>query len=206
MEELYEKEVPGISLGLAWTAMGGATLYIEAAAHPSAQAGFRQTGQLGNVMRESAEIAFSYVRSLMGQEAGDGNFFDKHAIHLHVPAGATPKDGPSAGITMGSALYSLARGVPLRRGLAMTGELTLSGKVLPIGGVREKCVAAKRAGVHELIFPEANRPDVQELPAAVKRGLKVHFVGEFSQVIDIVFPRAKAGRKPARSARAATKA
>jgi ATP-dependent Lon protease len=125
----------------------------------------------------------------LGQEAGDGNFFDKHAIHLHVPAGATPKDGPSAGITMGSALYSLAKGIPLRRGLAMTGELTLSGVVLPIGGVREKCVAAKRAGVHELIFPEANRSDVEELPAAVKRGLNVHFVAEFGQVIDICSSR-----------------
>ena len=205
-EELYEKDVPGISLGLAWTAMGGATLYIEASAHPSVQAGFRQTGQLGNVMRESAEIAYSYVRSMLGQEADDGNFFDRHAIHLHVPAGATPKDGPSAGITMGSALYSLAKGVPLRRGLAMTGELTLSGVVLPIGGVREKCVAAKRAGVHELIFPAANRSDVEELPAAVKRGLKVHFVGEFGQVIDILFPPAKAGRTSARTRSSAAKA
>jgi ATP-dependent Lon protease len=195
MEELYEKEVPGISLGLAWTAMGGATLYIEASAHPSAQASFRQTGQLGNVMRESAEIAYSYVRSLMGQEAGDGNFFDKHAIHLHVPAGATPKDGPSAGITMGSALYSLAKGIPLRRGLAMTGELTLSGKVLPIGGVREKCVAAKRAGIGELIFPEANRSDVEELPVTVRRGLKFHFVAEFEQVIALLFA---SGKKPSR--------
>ncbi|MGD9929269.1 MAG: endopeptidase La [Mangrovibacterium sp.] len=187
-EELYKKSIPGVTLGLAWTAMGGATLYIEASAVKGKNIGFKQTGQLGNVMQESAEIAFSYVKSLLSKDKALSGFFDQHFIHLHVPAGATPKDGPSAGITMALALYSLARGKAVRKGLAMTGELTLTGKVLPIGGVREKTIAARRVKVYELIFPSDNRKDYAELPDYLKEGMTVHLVDYFEDVIKIAFP------------------
>ncbi|MBP8178789.1 MAG: endopeptidase La, partial [Spirochaetes bacterium] len=146
-ESLYKKPIPGVVMGLAWTSMGGATLYIEATAIPSKTKGFTQTGQLGNVMKESTEIAYSYIRSRVKQFGIDPDFFENHFIHLHVPAGATPKDGPSAGITMATALYSLAKNKPIKKSVAMTGELTITGRVLPIGGVKEKTIAAKRAAV-----------------------------------------------------------
>ncbi len=187
-EELYDKPLPGVTLGLAWTSMGGAVLHIEARALPAKAGGFRQTGQLGEVMRESAEIAYSYLRSVCADEKGK-NFFDKHFIHLHVPEGATPKDGPSAGITMALALYSLAHNRPLPRRIAMTGELSLTGKVWPIGGVREKVIAAKRGKVHELIFPKANQKDFEELPEYIRKGMSVHFVSYFDEVLDIVYGR-----------------
>jgi ATP-dependent Lon protease len=187
-EELYDKPLPGVTLGLAWTSMGGAVLHIEARALPAKAGGFRQTGQLGEVMRESAEIAYSYLRSVCADEKGK-NFFDKHFIHLHVPEGATPKDGPSAGITMALALYSLAHNRPLPRRIAMTGELSLTGKVWPIGGVREKVIAAKRVKVHELIFPKANQKDFEELPEYIRKGMSVHFVSYFDEVLDIVYGR-----------------
>lgn len=186
-EELYEKEIPGVALGLAWTSLGGATLYIEAGAVSSTAGGMRQTGQLGNVMRESSEIAYSFVKALIQKENRENRFFDEHFIHLHVPAGATPKDGPSAGITLATALYSLARNIPVKKGLAMTGELTLTGKILPIGGVREKTIAARRVKVYELIFPKANRRDFEELPEYLKDGIKVHFADFFDEVLKIAF-------------------
>ncbi|MDP4184260.1 MAG: endopeptidase La [Bacteroidota bacterium] len=188
-ETLYERIIPGVTLGLAWTAMGGATLYIEASALKSEGGGFKQTGQLGNVMRESTEIAYSYVQSFLEKNTNDevASFFKKHFVHLHVPAGATPKDGPSAGITMALALYSLATGVPIRPGLAMTGELTLTGKVLPIGGVREKTIAARRVGVFDLIFPKENKKDFEELPAYVRKGINARFVDYFEEVLKIAF-------------------
>ena len=183
-EELYKRPIAGVTLGLAWTAMGGATLYIEAAAIKGSS-GLKQTGQLGNVMQESSEIAYSYVRSLMIKEKSD--FFKDHFIHLHVPAGATPKDGPSAGITMALALYSLARNKPVKKNLAMTGELTLTGKVLPIGGVREKTIAARRVKVFELIFPADNKKDFEELPEYLREGITAHFVSQFEEVVKIAF-------------------
>ncbi len=188
-EELYKKLVPGVTLGLAWTAMGGATLYIEASAIKGKNGGFKQTGQLGNVMQESSEIAYSFIRSMIAKENGKEkeNFFDDHFIHLHVPAGATPKDGPSAGVTMALALHSLVRGKAIRKGLAMTGELTLTGRVLPIGGVREKTVAARRVKVFELIFPADNKKDFNELPEYLKKGMKVHFVDYFDDVLKIAY-------------------
>jgi ATP-dependent Lon protease len=185
-EELYDKPLPGVTLGLAWTSLGGAVLHVEARALPAKAGGFRQTGQLGEVMRESAEIAYSYLRSLCADDKGR-NFFDKHFIHLHVPEGATPKDGPSAGITMALALYSLAHNKPLPKRLAMTGELSLTGKVWPIGGVREKVIAAKRVKVQELIFPKANQKDFDELPEYIRKGVNVHFVSYFDEVIEIVY-------------------
>jgi len=184
-EELYRRAQVGVALGLAWTALGGATLYIEATAVPAKTGAFKQTGQLGQVMQESSEIAYSYVRSLVDKT--EPGFFNDHAVHLHVPAGATPKDGPSAGSTMALALYSLATGKPVRTGVAMTGELTLTGRVLPIGGVREKTIAARRVNIRELIFPRENKKDFDELPDYLRAGISAHFADYFDDVLDIIY-------------------
>jgi len=186
-ESLYKKPIPGVVMGLAWTSMGGATLYIEATAIPSKTKGFTQTGQLGNVMKESTEIAYSYIRSRVKQFGIGPDFFENHFIHLHVPAGATPKDGPSAGITMATALYSLAKNKPIKKSVAMTGELTITGRVLPIGGVKEKTIAAKRAAVKTIIYPIENKKDFDELPAHIKKGMDAHFVTYFEEVLNIVY-------------------
>lgn len=183
----FKKPRPGVVMGLAWTSMGGSTLYIEAVRVASKNPGFKQTGQLGGVMVESSEIAYTYVRSFLNDHPKASEFFDKNFVHLHVPAGATPKDGPSAGITMATALYSLAINKPVRAHYAMTGELSLTGLVLPIGGLKEKTIAAKRAGVVDLIFPEENRKDFDELPAHIRRGLKPHFVATFGDVVNLCF-------------------
>jgi ATP-dependent Lon protease len=186
---LPEKPLTGVGVitGLAWTAMGGATLSIEATLVHTKNRGFKLTGQLGDVMKESAEIAYSYIASHLKPYKGNPVFFDEAFVHLHVPEGATPKDGPSAGITMAVALLSLARNEKVARPLAMTGELTLTGEVLPIGGVREKVIAARRIKVMELIFPEANRRDFDELPDYIRDGMTVHFVRQFKDVVKIVF-------------------
>ncbi|MDT8440495.1 MAG: endopeptidase La [Desulfuromonadales bacterium] len=185
-EEVFEG-VPGVVTGLAWTSLGGATLQVEATAMLAKSKGFKQTGQLGKVMVESSEIAYSYVTAHIGDFGGDPEFFEKHFVHLHVPAGATPKDGPSAGITMATALASMMIGKPVKKHLGMTGELTLTGRVLPIGGLKEKTIAARRAGLKILIFPEDNRKDYEELPDYLKEGLKVHFVKTFSDVHRLAF-------------------
>ncbi|MFC3609139.1 endopeptidase La [Stutzerimonas tarimensis] len=177
----------GVITGLAWTSMGGATLPIEATRIHTLNRGFKLTGKLGDVMKESAEIAYSYVSSHLKEFKGDPEFFDEAFVHLHVPEGATPKDGPSAGITMASALLSLARSQPAKKGVAMTGELTLTGQVLPIGGVREKVIAARRQKIGELILPEANRGDFEELPDYLKEGLTVHFARRFADVAKVLF-------------------
>jgi len=192
----FRKEEPlagvGIVTGLAWTPLGGATLNVEASRVHEHQRGFTLTGQLGEVMKESATIANSYVEANAARLAVDPGFFAEAAIHLHVPEGATPKDGPSAGVTMATALLSLARGQAIGRPLAMTGELTLTGKVLPVGGIREKVIAARRNQLRELILPEANKPDFDELPDYLREGLTVHFVGDYPQVAEIAFGGAAA--------------
>ena len=199
-QPVFRRENPqrgvGVVTGLAWTAMGGATLEVEAARVHSKQRGFRLTGQLGEVMRESAEIAYSYIAANLGIYQGDPAFFDETYVHLHVPEGATPKDGPSAGVTMATALLSLARNEPLVRPVAMTGELTLTGRVLPVGGIREKLIAAKRIGYSAVILPAANQRDYDDLPDYVRRGVKVSFVEHFREVVALVFK----GQKPARGA------
>ncbi|WDM58338.1 endopeptidase La [Pseudomonas sp. NEEL19] len=177
----------GVITGLAWTSMGGATLPIEATRIHTLNRGFKLTGKLGDVMKESAEIAYSYVSSNLKQFGGDPGFFNEAFIHLHVPEGATPKDGPSAGITMASALLSLARNQAPKKGVAMTGELTLTGQVLPIGGVREKVIAARRQKIFELILPEPNRGDFEELPDFLREGLTVHFAKRFADVAKVLF-------------------
>lgn len=186
-EKLYNQDLPGVALGLAYTSMGGATLYVEASGINHKGGGFKQTGQLGDVMKESAQIAHSFVQSLLNEKAPDNQYFKEHLVHLHVPAGATPKDGPSAGVTMALALYSLATGQNIRNDLGMTGELTLTGKVLPIGGVKEKTLGAKRVGITTLLFPEDNRPDWEELPDFIKEGIEVHFADYFDDVLKIAF-------------------
>jgi ATP-dependent Lon protease len=178
----------GIITGLAWTSMGGATLPIEATRIHTLNRGFKLTGKLGEVMKESAEIAYSYVSSHLKQYKGDPTFFDQAFVHLHVPEGATPKDGPSAGISMASALLSLARNQAPKQDVAMTGELTLTGQVLAIGGVREKVIAARRQKLFELILPEANRGDFEELPDYLREGLTVHFARRFADVAKVLFP------------------
>jgi ATP-dependent Lon protease len=176
----------GVVTGLAWTAMGGATLSIEAVRTHGYGRGFKLTGQLGEVMKESAEIAYGYILAHAGRFGADPDFFKEAFVHLHVPAGATPKDGPSAGITMASALLSLARNEPVRR-IAMTGELTLTGQVFPIGGVREKLIAARRARLKEILLPEDNRGEYEEVPEHVRKGLTIHFVRQFADVVPLLF-------------------
>ena len=185
-DEVFE-DVPGVVTGLAWTSMGGATLQIEATAMPSKGKGFKQTGQLGKVMVESSEIAYSYVMAHLDRYGIDPEFFEKHFVHLHVPAGATPKDGPSAGVTMATALLSMITGKPVIKKLGMTGELTLTGKVLPIGGVKEKILAVKRIGITTVILPEANRKDFEELPDHLRADLSVHFARDYQDVYKVAF-------------------
>jgi ATP-dependent Lon protease len=179
---------PGVVTGLAWTPLGGATLDVEATRVYETTRGFKLTGQLGEVMKESAEIAYSYLSSHCADYGAPKNYFEKAFVHLHVPAGATPKDGPSAGITMATSLLSLARNQKIRRPLAMTGEITLTGEVLPVGGIREKVIAARRAGLKELILPHANKRDYDELPEHLRKGLTVHFAGHYRDVAHVVFP------------------
>ena len=184
-----EKVLKGIGVitGLAWTSMGGATLPIEANRVHSLNRGFKLTGKLGDVMKESAEIAYSYICAHLDDYQADIKFFDEAFVHMHVPEGATPKDGPSAGVTMASALLSLAREQAPKAGVAMTGEITLTGQVLPVGGIREKVIAARRQSISELILPEANRGDYEELPGHLKQDMTVHFASHFKDVADILF-------------------
>lgn len=188
---VFRKQKPrrgvGVVNGLAWTSLGGTTLAIEASQVHDGSRGFRQTGQLGNVMQESAQIAYSYVASHLDDLGPDAHFFDNAMIHLHVPEGATPKDGPSAGITMATALLSLAMGKPVKRNIAMTGELTLTGQVLPIGGVKEKVIAARRAGIREVILPADNERDFDEMPDYLKEEITAHFARTYSDVRELCF-------------------
>jgi len=184
-DSLYKEAIPGVVMGLAWTSLGGVTLYVEANNIRTDKSSFKQTGQLGKVMIESSLIAYSYIQSIVNNDKILNEFFEKNAIHLHVPAGATPKDGPSAGITMALALYSLATGKPVKKNIAMTGELSLTGRVLPIGGVKEKTIAAKRANVSDIILPKENEKDYLEIPEYIRDGLNAHFVTHFKEIIKI---------------------
>ncbi|MBX3119665.1 MAG: endopeptidase La [Fimbriimonadaceae bacterium] len=185
-EEVLERElVPGLAVGLVWTPVGGDVIFIETAKMAGSK-GLILTGQLGDVMKESVTAALSYIRSNAKQLKIDPDFYEKTEIHVHVPAGATPKDGPSAGVTMLTALTSLLTGRNLKPRLAMTGELTLTGQVLPIGGVKEKILAAHRAGVTTVLLPEDNRKDFkEEVPEAIAKQLEVHFVKHADQVLKL---------------------
>ena len=182
--ELEERtNAPGVATGLAWTPTGGEVLYVEATAFPGGK-GFRYTGQLGDVMKESAQLALSLVRARHNDLGVDSAYFDQNDIHLHVPAGAVPKDGPSAGITMTTALASLLTGRPVRNDVAMTGEITLSGKVLPVGGIKDKVLAAHRLGAKTVVLPEKNEPDLEDIPDDVREQIEFVLVSELDQVLD----------------------
>ncbi len=186
-DDIKTASVPGTSIGLAWTSMGGDTLLIETAAIPGKE-GFTLTGQLGDVMKESAAIAMSWVRShALEKGIKDSGWFDSNTIHIHVPEGATPKDGPSAGITITTALVSLLTGKTMRAATAMTGELSLTGRVLPIGGLREKTVAAKRNKIRHIIIPKANLRDLDDIPEIVRKGVTFHPVARMDEVLELVF-------------------
>jgi ATP-dependent Lon protease len=187
-DRFYVRTPVGVATGLAWTALGGATLYIEAIKVTNEKTEMKLTGQAGQVMKESSEIAWSYLHSALHKYAPEFTFFAKTQVHMHIPEGATPKDGPSAGITMVTALISLLTGQPVLDDLGMTGELTLTGRVLPIGGVKEKLVAAKRSGLKILIFPQDNKRDIEELPDYIKKGLDIRFVEHYDEVFRIAFP------------------
>ncbi|MBT4290526.1 MAG: endopeptidase La [Deltaproteobacteria bacterium] len=188
-DELLGEGKVGITTGLAWTSMGGAVLSIEASRIISHQKGMKQTGQLGDVMVESSEIAYSYVVANAEKFGGDPEFFKKYFIHMHVPAGATPKDGPSAGVTMATVLISSLLDKPVIPKLGMTGELTLIGEVLPIGGLKEKIIAARRSGLKQIIVPEQNRKDYLELPDHLKDKIEVFFAKTYDDVFKIAFPK-----------------
>ncbi|MEI8365538.1 MAG: endopeptidase La [Parachlamydiaceae bacterium] len=188
-DRFYERTPVGVCMGLAWTAMGGATLYVEAIKTPAEKAAMKLTGQAGQVMKESSEIAWSYLNSAVHKYAPGFTFFEKAQVHIHIPEGATPKDGPSAGITMTTALLSLLTDTPVLDNLGMTGELTLTGKILAIGGVKEKLIASRRSGLKVLIFPKDNVRDYDELPEYLKKGLTIHFVEHYDEVFRIAFPQ-----------------
>lgn len=187
-DRFYERTPVGVCTGLAWTSMGGATLYIETIKVAGEKTEMKLTGQAGQVMKESSEIAWSYLHSALHKYAPGYSFFEKAQVHIHIPEGATPKDGPSAGITMLTALLSLLTDTPVLDNLGMTGELTLTGRILPIGGVKEKLVAARRSGLKTIIFPKDNVRDYDELPEYIKKGLTIHFVEHYDEVFSIAFP------------------
>jgi ATP-dependent Lon protease len=183
-EELNARtSVPGIVPGLAYTPFGGDVLFVEATKMPGGR-GFQVTGSIGNVMQESARAALSYVRSRAQAMGIPSEFFDKNDLHMHIPAGASPKDGPSAGVTMATALVSLIAGRKVQPNLGMTGEITLRGQVLPIGGVKEKVLAAHRNGLKTVILPERNKSDLDDVPAEIKESMKFVFVQTVDDVLD----------------------
>ncbi|KAL7691775.1 putative ribosomal protein S5 domain 2-type [Plasmopara halstedii] len=188
-DRMFDKQFPGVVMGLAWTAMGGASLYIETTkVHTKGdRSGLITTGQMGSVMEESTKIAHTFARSKLHEIDPESKFFEENEVHLHVPEGATPKDGPSAGCTMVTALLSLAMDKTVKRDLAMTGELSLIGKVLPVGGIKEKTIAAKRSGVKTLILPLGNKHDFEDLEDYLRNDLDVHFADYYDDVYNVAF-------------------
>ena len=186
-EVAFRTSRPGVATGLAWTETGGDVLFIEATLLPGGNQNIILTGQLGNVMQESARAALSHIRARAGELGISPDFLAKHDLHVHVPAGAIPKDGPSAGVTMATAILSAARNVPVRQDVAMTGEITLSGLVLPVGGIREKVLAAKRAGIGTVILPAMNEADLIELPEEVRSKMTFKPAETLEQVIQVAF-------------------
>ncbi|MDY6934393.1 MAG: endopeptidase La [Spirochaetota bacterium] len=191
-KEVYKISKPGMVNGLAWTSLGGTTLTVEAIEVENSKGeALKITGQIGDVMNESANIAYTYIQHILSKNEKTKDTLFKKGIHLHVPAGATPKDGPSAGITMASSLFSLITGKVIKSDIAMTGELTLSGRVLPVGGIKEKIIAAKRANLKEIILPAPNNKDLSEIPDYIKKGLKFYLINEMDEVINIAFNNKK---------------
>lgn len=196
VERMYDVTPPGVVMGLAWTAMGGSTLFVETSprrprdkdSKGDKDGSLEVTGQLGDVMKESARIAYTFARAFLMQHDPTNDYLVTSHIHLHVPEGATPKDGPSAGCTIVTALLSLAMDRPVRPNLAMTGEVSLTGKILPVGGIKEKTIAAKRAGVTCIVLPAENKKDFYDLAAFITEGLEVHFVEHYREIFSIAFP------------------
>jgi ATP-dependent Lon protease len=181
-EIAWRTSIPGVATGLAWTPFGGDVLFIEATRMPGSK-GFQITGSIGNVMQESARAALSYVRSRAESLGLDPEFFEKSDFHLHVPTGAQPKDGPSAGVAMATAIVSLVSGFPVRREVGMTGEITLRGQVLPVGGIKEKVLAAHRSGLKTVILPSYNAADLDDLPPEVREEIQFIFAESIDDVL-----------------------
>ncbi|MBA2849672.1 ATP-dependent Lon protease [Thermosulfuriphilus ammonigenes] len=195
LPEVAERtKIPGVAVGLAWTPFGGEILFVEAT-RMKGQRRLILTGKLGEVMRESAEAALSYIRSKASELGIPEDFFDHHDIHIHVPAGAIPKDGPSAGITILVALVSLLTDRTVRHDVAMTGEITLRGLILPVGGIKEKVLAALRAGIKEVILPKRNQKDLEEIPKEAREKIKFHLVSRVEEALAIIFPRRRRRKK-----------
>uniref|UniRef100_A0A9L0SXF8 Lon protease homolog, mitochondrial n=1 Tax=Equus caballus TaxID=9796 RepID=A0A9L0SXF8_HORSE len=200
VERMYDVTPPGVVMGLAWTAMGGSTLFVETSlrrprdsdSKGDKDGSLEVTGQLGEVMKESARIAYTFARAFLMQHDPSNEYLVTSHIHLHVPEGATPKDGPSAGCTIVTALLSLAMDRPVRQNLAMTGEVSLTGKILPVGGIKEKTIAAKRAGVTCVVLPAENRKDFFDLAPFITEGLEVHFVEHYRDIFHVAFPAERA--------------
>lgn len=187
-----EKNDIGIVRGLAWTSVGGDTLQIEVNTMPG-KGEFLLTGQLGDVMKESARTAISYIRSVSREYGIDSEFFAKNDIHIHIPEGAVPKDGPSAGITMATAILSAITEIPVRADVAMTGEITLRGRVLAIGGLKEKMLAAKKAGMSTVIVPSENKSDVTEIPDEIKSGMEIIYAETMADVLKAALDKKSEG-------------
>jgi ATP-dependent Lon protease len=192
-ERMYETTPPGVVMGLAWTSMGGSTLYIETSIkRPIGKddkdtGSLSTTGHLGQVMKESIEIAYTFAKSYLAKINTSNEFLQKAHLHVHVPEGATPKDGPSAGCTITTALLSIAMDKPAIQNIAMTGEISLTGKILPVGGIKEKVIAAKRSGVKTVILPFENQKDYNDLQSYIKADLNVHFVKHYDDIYKIAF-------------------
>jgi len=195
LEEVEQRtRVPGVVTGLAWTPAGGDVLFVEATRMRGART-LTLTGQLGDVMKESVQAALSWVRSHAGELGIDPEFWERSDVHVHVPAGAIPKDGPSAGVTMATALVSLLTARPVRADLAMTGEISLSGRVLPVGGIKEKVLAAHRAGLRTVVLPRRNEKNLlEDVPAVVRQSMTVHLADTIGDVLAVALEPAAAPR------------
>jgi len=187
-ESPFRTSRPGVATGVAWTESGGDVLFIEATLMPSGNQQIILTGQLGSVMQESARAAVSHIRSSIVELGIPPDFFDHHDLHVHVPAGAIPKDGPSAGVTIATAILSAIRKIPIRSDVAMTGEITLSGLVLPVGGIREKALAARRMGIKTFVLPARNGADLEELPADLKKDMRFVLATTLEDVLQEALP------------------
>jgi len=194
-DEVAERiDRPGVATGLAWTPVGGELLFVEATMMPGAEERLLLTGMLGNVMRESAQAALSYLRSNAARLGMSPDTFERKLVHVHVPAGAIPKDGPSAGLTMLAALASQVTGRPVRNDVAMTGEITLRGKVLPVGGIKEKVLAAHRAGLRTVVLPRHNQAALEDVPEEVRATIRFVLVESVDEALEAVLPATSDGQ------------